>query len=149
MMKTEIALLAILLLSACQCSTPANKGASVTVDPGTFDAPTELKIESTQTKEATEAFSSTELALRHIVMGRKNFAGSKTIDGADVAATLYTVIENCKKVGLDPREYLKYVITERWNKRDPKSPLEYSLENFGKNEEVKFPAKSDWEIKPA
>jgi len=90
-----------------------------------------------------------ELALRHIVMGRKNFAGSKTIDGADVAATLYTVIESCKKVGLDPREYLKYIITERWHERDPKSPLEYSLQKFGKNEEVMFPAKSDWEIKPA
>jgi hypothetical protein len=90
-----------------------------------------------------------ELALRHIVMGRKNFAGSKTIDGADVAATLYTVIETAKKVGLDPREYLKYVITERWHRRDPKSPLEYSLEKFGKNEEVEFPPKTAWQITPA
>jgi transposase len=89
-----------------------------------------------------------ELALRHIVMGRKNFAGSKTIDGADVAATLYSVIETAKKVGLDPREYLKHVITERWHGRDPKSPLEYSLSKFGKNEEVKFPAKEDWQIMP-
>jgi hypothetical protein len=31
-----------------------------------------------------------ERALRHLVMGRKNFAGSKSIDGADVAATLYS-----------------------------------------------------------
>ncbi len=89
-----------------------------------------------------------ERALRHVVMGRKNFAGSKSIDGADVAATLYTVIETAKKVGMDPREYLKYVITERWYRRDPKSPLEYSLEKFGKNTETVFPAKSEWRIAP-
>jgi transposase len=89
-----------------------------------------------------------ERALRHVVMGRKNFAGSKSIDGADVAATLYTVIETAKKVGLDPREYLKYVITECWHRRDPKSPLEYSLEKFGKNTETAFPAKSEWRIAP-
>jgi transposase len=90
-----------------------------------------------------------ELALRHIVMGRKNFAGSRSIDGADIAATLYTVIESSKKVGLQPTEYMKYVITERWHGRDPKSPLEYSLDKFGKNEETKFPAKKDWQIMPA
>ena len=39
-----------------------------------------------------------ERALRHVVMGRKNFAGSKSIDGADVAAVLYTVIESAKRV---------------------------------------------------
>ena len=29
-----------------------------------------------------------ERALRHVVMGSKNFGGRKSIDGADVAATL-------------------------------------------------------------
>ena len=90
--------------------------------------------------------NSAERAERHAVMGRKNFGGSKTIDGADVAATLYTVIESSKKVGLEPREYLKYVITERWHGRDPKSPLELSLERFGKNHEVVFPAKDQWRV---
>ena len=89
-----------------------------------------------------------ERALRHLVMGRKNFAGSKSIDGADVAATLYTVIESAKKVGLQPREYLKYVITERWHGRDPQSPLEYSLGKLGKDESTVFPAKSEWRIQP-
>jgi hypothetical protein len=79
-------------------------------------------------------------------MGRKNFSGSRTIDGADVAATLYTVIESCKKVGLDPRDYFKYVITERWYGRDPKSPLEVPLEKFGPDLSVIFPAKDQWEI---
>jgi transposase len=73
-----------------------------------------------------------ERALRHVVLGRKNFAGSKTINGADVAATLYTVIESCKKASLQPKEYLKYVVTERWHKRQPLSPLQYSWMTRGK-----------------
>jgi transposase len=39
-----------------------------------------------------------ERTIRHAVMGRKNFYGSRTHNGADVAATLYTVVESCKKV---------------------------------------------------
>jgi len=73
-----------------------------------------------------------ERALRHVVMGRKNFAGSKTINGADVAATLYTVIESCKKASLHPKVYLKYLVTERWHKRVPLSPLRYSWMKYGK-----------------
>ncbi|MBU6375843.1 MAG: IS66 family transposase [Bdellovibrionales bacterium] len=87
-----------------------------------------------------------ERALRHVVLGRKNFAGSKTINGADVAATLYTVIESAKKCSLQPKEYMKYVITERWHKREPKTPLELSAETVGTNDQVEFPAKEDWQI---
>lgn len=87
-----------------------------------------------------------ERAERHAVMGRKNFGGSSTINGADVAATLYSVIESCKKVGLDPREYMKYVITERWHEREPKSPLEISLERFGRNTDVVYPEKDQWQV---
>lgn len=64
-----------------------------------------------------------ERALRHAVLGRKNFNGSKTINGADTAATLYSVIESCKKVQLDPVDYMKYVITENHNGREPLTPL--------------------------
>ncbi len=90
--------------------------------------------------------NSAERAERHAVMGRKNFGGSQTINGADCAATLYTVIESAKKVGLEPREYLKYVIEERWHKRDPKSPLEISLARFGKNTETVYPVKNEWRV---
>lgn len=67
--------------------------------------------------------NSAERALRQAVLGRKNFNGSKTINGADVAATLYTIIESCKKVELDPIDYLKYIITENNANRDPLTPL--------------------------
>jgi transposase len=87
-----------------------------------------------------------ERAMRHIVMGRKNFGGSKTINGADTAASIYTVIESCKKVGLQPSLYLKYLIEERWFGETPKTPLELSLEKLGTNKRVIFPNKSDWQV---
>ena len=65
-----------------------------------------------------------ERALRHVVMGRKNFNGSKTINGADTAAAIYTVIESCKKVGLTPNKYLKYLVqTNHMNQDQPLTPL--------------------------
>lgn len=67
-----------------------------------------------------------ERALRHAVLGRKNFNGSKTINGADTAATLYTVIESCKKVELDPVDYMKYVIAENHAERELLTPLNYA-----------------------
>lgn len=67
-----------------------------------------------------------ERAIRHGVMGRKNFYGSKTINGADTAATLYTVIESCKRVELDPRKYMRYVIGENHHGRNPLTPLAYA-----------------------
>lgn len=70
--------------------------------------------------------NSAERALRHAVLGRKNFNGSKTINGADTAATLYTVIESCKKAELDPVDYMKYVITENQADRKPLTPLKYA-----------------------
>lgn len=67
-----------------------------------------------------------ERAIRHSVMGRKNFYGSKTINGADTTATLYTVIESCKRVELEPRKYIRYVIGENHHGRTPLTPLEYA-----------------------
>lgn len=87
-----------------------------------------------------------ERALRHVVLGRKNFAGSKTINGADVAATLYTIIESAKKAGLQPKAYMKYVLEERWHGREPKTPSQIAREKFGLNKRVTFPEKNDWRI---
>lgn len=87
-----------------------------------------------------------ERALRHVVMGKKNFAGSKTINGADTAAILYTVIETAKKVGLQPKEYLKYLITERWHKRVPLSPHRFVVEKRARAARVQFPDKENWRI---
>lgn len=69
-----------------------------------------------------------ERAMRHAVMGRKNFYGSQTINGADTAATLYTVIESCKKVELDPTTFIRQAIQRNNHGEPPITPLQYALQ---------------------
>lgn len=66
-----------------------------------------------------------ERSLRHGVLGRKNFYGSKAIDGADVAADHYTIIETCKLVNLDPAAYYRYVVQANQTGQEALSPLGY------------------------
>jgi hypothetical protein len=47
-----------------------------------------------------------ERTIRHAVMGRKNYYGSGSHGGAETAATMFTIIESCKKNDIDPRSYL-------------------------------------------
>ncbi len=65
-----------------------------------------------------------ERSIRHAVVGRKNFYGSRTINGADTAATLYTVIETCKRHEIDPRSYLKRLIKDRNHGRKTPTPMQ-------------------------
>ena len=67
-----------------------------------------------------------ERTIRHSVIGRKNFYGSRTINGADVTATLYTVIESCKKVQLDPKHYIQMAVKEKIQGNKIPTPLEYA-----------------------
>ena len=67
-----------------------------------------------------------ERTIRQAVMGRKNFYGSRSIDGADVAATIYSVIESCKKVELDPRNYLLQTIRLCAEGKTPQTPYEFA-----------------------
>lgn len=69
-----------------------------------------------------------ERTVRHAVMGRKNFYGSKTINGADTAAILYTVIESCKKVQLDPTTFIKQAILRNNHQQPQITPLTYARE---------------------
>lgn len=87
-----------------------------------------------------------ERALRHVVMGRKNFNGSKTINGADTAAAIYTVIESAKKVGVQPRSYLQYLIEARWNREQVKTPHEIAQAQLKPEQMHRMPEKHDWKI---
>lgn len=69
-----------------------------------------------------------ERSIRHAVMGRKNFYGSKTINGADTAAILYSVIESCKKVEIDPTTFIKQSILKNNRKEPQVSPLQFARE---------------------
>ena len=53
-----------------------------------------------------------ERTIRHAVVGRKNYYGAGSHSGAETAATLFTIIESCKKNDVDPRQYLQFVL--RW-----------------------------------
>jgi len=54
--------------------------------------------------------NSCERAIRPVAVGRKNwlFAGSER--GGRAAATVYSLIESCRRVGVDPFEYLRDVL---------------------------------------
>ena len=67
-----------------------------------------------------------ERTIRQAVMGRKNFYGSRSIDGADVAAIIYTIIESCKKVEIDPRQYLIQTIRLCAEGKSALTPLEFA-----------------------
>ena len=43
---------------------------------------------------------------RGLVVGRKNFYGSKSLRGTQVAAVFYTLLETAARSGMDPRQYL-------------------------------------------
>ena len=51
-----------------------------------------------------------ERGLRGMVLGRKNHFGSRSQRGAEVAAKLYTLVETCKLLELDPRQYMRVAI---------------------------------------
>jgi len=67
-----------------------------------------------------------ERTIRHAVMGRKNFYGSRTHNGADVTATLYTIIESCKKVELDPRVFINMALRLASRGEQVPTPLEHA-----------------------
>jgi transposase len=70
-----------------------------------------------------------ERTIRHAVMGRKNYYGSRTHNGADTAATFFTIVESSKKVELDPRTYMLYAAHELAGGKTPLTPLEYTQHN--------------------
>jgi transposase len=51
-----------------------------------------------------------ERSLRGVVVGRKNFYGTKSVRGAEVAALFYTLFESAKLNGLEPAAYLTQAV---------------------------------------
>jgi hypothetical protein len=60
------------------------------------------------------------------VVGRKNFYGAATHSGADTAATLYTIIESCKKNDIDPESFLLSAMKVVAAGNKPLTPLAYA-----------------------
>jgi transposase len=51
-----------------------------------------------------------ERALKAVALGRKNFLFLGSNRGGDRAAVLYSIVESCKRHGIDPFEYIRDVI---------------------------------------
>ncbi len=67
-----------------------------------------------------------ERTIRHAVMGRKNYYGSGSHSGAATAATLFTIIESCKKNELDPRSFLLMSLQRSAAGEPLETPLAYA-----------------------
>ena len=51
-----------------------------------------------------------ERTIRYFVIGRKNWLFSNSPRGADTSAKVFSIIETAREIGLNPYEYLKYVL---------------------------------------
>jgi transposase len=67
-----------------------------------------------------------ERTIRHAVVGRKNYYGSGNHVGAETAATLFTVIESCKKNDIDPRTFLIMSLNRAARGEKLETPLAYA-----------------------
>ncbi|MDB4987436.1 MAG: hypothetical protein JWN04_2614, partial [Myxococcaceae bacterium] len=66
-----------------------------------------------------------ERAMRGGVLGRKNFGGSKSVRGTEVAAVFYTLIESAKRAGVEPRAYLRAAAEAALTGKPPLLPHVY------------------------
>lgn len=69
----------------------------------------------------------TERALRGPVIGRKNYYGSRSLRGTEVAAIFYSLFESAKLVGVDPKEYLRTALRAAMNGEVIPLPHEVAL----------------------
>jgi transposase len=53
-----------------------------------------------------------ERLMRNPVVGRKTWYGTHSERGAETAAILFTLVESCKLVGVNPREYFKQLVAD-------------------------------------
>lgn len=52
----------------------------------------------------------TERGIKPFVMGRKNWMFANSVNGADAAGVIYSLIETCKLHDIQPYDYLRYVL---------------------------------------
>ena len=68
-----------------------------------------------------------ERGMRTIACGRKNYLFAGSDEGAERAATMYTITETCKRTGVNPWAYLKDVLWKLQVDMWPKSRLDELL----------------------
>ena len=66
-----------------------------------------------------------ERLLRSPVVGRKTWYGTHSKKGAAVAAVHFSIVESCKLIGVNPREYYPAMVERIHQKQDLLTPSEY------------------------
>lgn len=69
-----------------------------------------------------------ERSQRRPVMGRNNFLGFRTINGADTAMFFYTIIASCKLIGISPKGYMATMALRALKGEKLISPYGFGLE---------------------
>jgi len=67
--------------------------------------------------------NASERAMRHAVLGRKNWTFAGSASGGHRAATIYSIVATCKLNGLDPFAYLRHIVARLPHGDDPASLL--------------------------
>jgi hypothetical protein len=66
-----------------------------------------------------------ERNLRSHVMGRKTWYGTHSKRGALTAAILFSIVETCKLVGVNPRQYFQELVKDMLDGSKPYTPADY------------------------
>ena len=66
-----------------------------------------------------------ERLLRSHVVGRKTWYGTHSERGAKTAAIFFSIVETCKLVGVNPREYFKNLVQDLLAGKNPYTPKEF------------------------
>jgi hypothetical protein len=65
-----------------------------------------------------------ERQLRNPVVGRKTWSGTHSKRGAETAVILFSIVESCKLVHLNPRQYFRQIVDDMHKNIPPYSPAE-------------------------
>lgn len=66
-----------------------------------------------------------ERLLRNHVIGRKTWYGTHSLRGAQTAAVLFSIVESCKLLHINPREYLEAIVKTLLAHGKPLTPAEF------------------------
>jgi len=70
-----------------------------------------------------------ERLLRNHVIGRKTWYGTHSLRGAQTAAVLFSIVESCKLLHINPREYLEAIVKTLLARGQPFTPAEFVNSN--------------------
>jgi transposase len=71
----------------------------------------------------------TERVLRSPAVGRKIWYGTHSKDGAWAMSVHFSIVESCKMLGVNPRDYYAYAVNTIHSAQVPLTPYQYKIKN--------------------